>query len=382
MAGQRLQRFVVRALPLLFVFITLTISQFAFAHQSSVVFLRVSPQRHALRVTLRLANSDLFEALALPSDQIITPKDVEQRRQRLTGYLLQRVSVVNLESACPGRSEKSDIEPRQGGFFAVETLVFDCARALERTTLRYDLFFDLDPRHQGLALIDGSGGVREHMFRQDRRTLQLEQPRTVLDYALDYLRLGIEHIFTGYDHLAFVFGLLLIVGSLWRKTSSRHALSYILRVVTGFTIAHSLTLILSALRLVSLPSRIVESAIALSIGYVAIENLIGVKVHNRLWLAFGFGLIHGLGFASVLHDLGLPSRGLVASLLCFNLGVEVGQLTVVALVLPVLIRLSLWRRYQDVVIRGTSWLLLIMSLLWFVERAFDMQWPAKGGFGF
>ncbi len=373
MAGQRLRRFVLCALPLLLVVLSLTAPQSAFAHQSSVVFLRVSPERRVLFLTLRLASSDLFEALALPSERQLTPQDVAQQRERLIAYLLRRVSVENVGVACPGKAEKSDIEPRQGGFFVVETLRFECARLLERTTLRYDLFFDLDPRHQGLALIDGEGGVREHMFRSDRRTLQLEEKRSVLDYSLDYFRLGIEHIFTGYDHLAFVLGLLLVVGSLWRSTSPRQALGYILRVVTGFTVAHSLTLILSALKLVSLPSRLVESAIALSIGYVAVENMIGAKVRKRLWLAFGFGLVHGLGFASVLRELGLPSRGLIASLLCFNLGVEVGQLTVVALVLPVLVRLSVWRRYPEVVVRGTSWLLLIMSLIWFVQRAFDMQ---------
>ena len=145
-------------------------------------------------------------------------------------------------------------------------------------------------------------------------------------------------------------------------------------MVTGFTVAHSLTLILSALRFVSLPSRWVESLIALSIGYVAIENIVGVKVQRRLWLAFGFGLVHGLGFASVLRELGLPSRGLVVSLLCFNLGVEVGQLTVVLLLLPLLALMSRSKWYPSVMIRGASWILLALSLIWFVERAFDMQW--------
>jgi hypothetical protein len=92
-------------------------------------------------------------------------------------------------------------------------------------------------------------------------------------------------------------------------------------------------------------------------------------------LAFLFGLIHGLGFASVLRELGLPTKGLLASLLCFNLGVELGQLTVVLAVLPLLVGLARWRRYQTVVVRGGSGVLLVLSLLWFVGRAFDMQWP-------
>ena len=374
-AGQpRLCNLLRAVLPIVVVLLAFAFPQTAFSHQSSVVFLRLVPERHTLHVTLRIANSDLFEALGLPADHVVLPEDVHRQREQLTAYLLGRVSVANLGVGCPGRREQSAFEPRQGGFFAVETLAFECPRALEKSTLRYDLFFDLDPRHQGMALVELPGAPREYIFRENSRLLTLDQPRTVLDYALDYLRLGIEHIFTGYDHLAFVIGLLLLVGSLWRKTSPRHALGYILRVVTGFTVAHSLTLILSALRFVSLPSRWVESLIALSIGYVAIENIVGVKVQRRLWLAFGFGLVHGLGFASVLLELGLPSRGLVVSLLCFNLGVEVGQLTVVLLLLPLLALMSRSKWYPSVMIRGASWILLALSLIWFVERAFDMQW--------
>ncbi len=345
----------------------------AIAHQSSVVYLQLVPNQHTLSLTLRIANSDLYEALALPSDRAIGRDEVTTHRDRLARYVMSKISVENVGQPCPGRLVASELNERQGGFFVVDTFEFQCPRSIEDVRLTYNLFFDLDPRHQGLARIELDGQSREFIFRDGNRTLPLQRPLGVLDYVLDYLRLGVEHIFAGYDHLAFLIGLLLLAGSLWRKTSRREALGYVLRVVTAFTVAHSLTLVLSALRLVSLPSRWVESAIALSIGYVAVENILLSTGKRRGLLAFGFGLVHGLGFASVLRELGLPKTGLIASLLSFNVGVELGQLAVVLLALPLLVVLSSWRGYQSYVVRGGSFVLLLMSLFWFVDRAFDMQ---------
>ena len=347
----------------------------ALAHQSSVVFLQISSEPSALLVTLRIANGDLYEALGLPSDRPPSRDEATRHKDRLASYVLSKISVENLGRLCPGQLHASELADRHEGFFVVETLRFECPRRLEDVRLAYNLFFDLDPRHQGLAQVDAGGRTQEHILRHGNRILTLAQPLGTVDYALDYLRLGVEHIFTGYDHLAFLVGLLLLAGGLWHQQSRRRALAYILRVVTAFTVAHSLTLVLSALRWVSLPSRWVEVAIALSIGYVAVENIVGVPVHRRGRLAFLFGLIHGLGFASVLRELGLPAKGLLASLLCFNLGVELGQLTVVLAVLPLLVGLARWHRYQTVVVRAGSGVLLVLSLLWFVGRAFDMQWP-------
>lgn len=345
----------------------------ASAHQSSVVYLQLVPNRHTLSVTLRIANSDLYEALSLPSDRAIRPDEAMTNRERLARYVMSKITVENVGRPCPGRLVASVLSERQGGFFIVDTFDFECPSSIEDVRLTYNLFFDLDPRHQGLARIELDGQSREYIFRDGNRTLPLQRPLGVLDYVLDYLRLGVEHIFTGYDHLAFLVGLLLLAGSLWRTRSRREALGYVLRVVTAFTVAHSLTLVLSALRIVSLPSRLVESAIALSIGYVAVENILLSMGKRRGRLAFGFGLVHGLGFASVLSELGLPKTGLMASLLSFNVGVELGQLTVVLLALPLLVALSRWRGYQCYVVRGGSFVLLLMSLIWFVERAFDMQ---------
>ena len=160
----------------------------------------------------------------------------------------------------------------------------------------------------------------------------------------------------------------------WQGVSSfGTATREVLWVVTSFTVAHSITLSLAALGLVSLPSRLVESAIALSVVLAAANNLWPV-VENRRWLvAFGFGLIHGFGFASVLAELGLPADALVLSLLGFNAGVELGQLAIVAGFLPV----AFWLRNTHLYLRGVfvlgSWLTMLVALVWLVERALDLQ---------
>jgi hypothetical protein len=343
----------------------------ALGHQSSVVYLHVVPSRYSVRVTLRIANSDLYEALELPVDRPISRDEATQHQDKLARYLLSKVTVENEGQRCPGQLEKSELTERSGGFFVVDTLSFSCARSLRDATLRYELFFDLDARHQGLGKIEWGGAIREQLFRSDRRELILGQPRGVVDHVLDYLRLGVEHIFTGYDHLAFLIGLLLSVALVWQRGAERRALGFVLRVVTAFTVAHSLTLILSALELLHVPSRFVESAIALSIGWIAVENLLWPTLNRRALYAFGFGLIHGLGFASVLRELGLPRTGFASALLAFNVGVELGQLAVVALLIPILALLSRDRRVQGVVIRGGSIVLLLLSLFWFAQRAFS-----------
>jgi hypothetical protein len=146
----------------------------------------------------------------------------------------------------------------------------------------------------------------------------------------------VEHIFQGYDHIAFLFGLLLVVGARRPREGAREVLA----IVTSFTVAHSLTLVGSALGWFALSPRVVEPANALSIAFVAVENLLPREPRGRWALTFGFGLVHGFGFAGVLQELGLPARGLVPSLLAFNVGVELGQLAVVLVALPVLAALS------------------------------------------
>jgi hydrogenase/urease accessory protein HupE len=194
---------------------------------------------------------------------------------------------------------------------------------------------------------------------------------------VDFLVLGLEHIITGYDHLAFLLGLLLVVGAVRQQRGGLWpALRYLLAIVTSFTVAHSVTLVATALGWLSVPSKLVEPAIALSIVYVGVENLV-VSVPRRRWLlTFAFGLVHGFGFAHMLRDIGLPHNGLVLSLAAFNLGVELGQVAVVA-VCVLLLALAMTRIpqrwYRAVVVRGGSVAVALLGLLWLAERVFGVS---------
>jgi hydrogenase/urease accessory protein HupE len=175
-----------------------------------------------------------------------------------------------------------------------------------------------------------------------------------------FLVLGIEHIIAGYDHVLFLLSLLMLGGGL------RH----LLKTVSAFTIAHSITLSLAVLGIVSLPGRWVESAIALSIVYVAVENFWRreAALGNRWLITFGFGLVHGLGFASILQEFAIPRADLAVALGSFNLGVEAGQIAIVAAASGVLRMLRRWP--------AEIWLRRLVSagaaaagLVWFVQRA-------------
>jgi hypothetical protein len=173
-----------------------------------------------------------------------------------------------------------------------------------------------------------------------------------------FLRLGIEHIFTGYDHLAFLLGLLVATSTL----------GSLVKIVTSFTIAHSITLALATFNVVILPARLTESLIALSIGYVAAENLLDFRAMKRYYITFLFGLVHGFGFSSVLREMDLPKSSLALSLFSFNAGVEIGQITFVLLIFPLVQDLvsSGWKRLKPAVSIGVA----CLAVYWFVQRAF------------
>lgn len=197
---------------------------------------------------------------------------------------------------------------------------------------------------------------------------------------VDYVEEGIDHIFGGPDHIAFVVALLLVaairVGG--RKELEPRGLreggGYVLKTVTAFTVAHSLTLIAAALQWIELPSRFVESAIAASIVYVAVENIWQREPRNRWPLAFGFGLVHGMGFAAMLRPM-LPPEGVVPPLLAFNVGVELGQIAIVAVLFPVLAALAQANapRYRRVAVVGGSLFVGAVGLLWLIDRVFEIE---------
>ncbi len=185
---------------------------------------------------------------------------------------------------------------------------------------------------------------------------------TLWSEIFSFLQLGIKHILTGYDHILFLVALLVI------GLSTREAI----KIITSFTVAHSITLLLAAMQLITLNSKFVESVIALSICYVALENLLAKQVNYRWLVTFSFGLIHGFGFAGVLQEYITGKSDLVLSVVSFNVGVEVGQMIIFLIMLPILhlMRKKLAARKITVV---ASISIFILGFIWLVERVFNLQ---------
>ena len=231
-------------------------------------------------------------------------------------------------------------------------------------SLNVDFFEKFGKQHKNLAKIAVNEQLQQAIFtiENSRQRFNIGGKTSLFEQIGQFVKLGVEHIFLGYDHLMFLFALVVVGGRL----------KSLVKIVTAFTVAHSLTLILAALEIIKLPPRIIESSIALSIAYVAAENFVIAETDHRWVLTFVFGLVHGFGFANVLRDLGLPTTGLVPSLLAFNVGVEIGQLCIVAIFFPI----TLWiakQKFQRQVVFAFSSVIFLFGLGWFVERAFNLS---------
>ena len=243
---------------------------------------------------------------------------------------------------------------------------FNCDHAPLELSVRDDCVDTLGSSHHVIALITWQGGSQSFSFADQTRVAVIAiKPATSTTSTVNasmsvgsFFFLGVEHIVTGYDHLLFLLALILCGGNVIQ----------LLKIITAFTLAHSLTLAAAALNIITLPSVLVEAVIALSIAYVAFENLYPRYAISRRWtISFVFGLMHGFGFSSVLREIGLPQDNLIWSLLNFNLGVEAGQLAAVALVLPALfwLRKTAW---EAKLVRLVSALVMCVGIALFIER--------------
>jgi len=229
-----------------------------------------------------------------------------------------------------------------------------------------------DGHQQYLTVRDANGKtLNEKMLRKNDDQFKLELVGNIssghaadhswLTTFTDFFKLGVEHILTGYDHLLFLFALLAVTHSFWPA----------LKIITFFTIAHSITLACAGLNIIDLPSSFVEPVIAITIIYVALENVIrGDHPKGRQWLTFGFGLIHGFGFASVLREMGISSgeTGILMPLLSFNLGIETGQITVAAIVLPIIWWINNNVLIAEKLLKVCSLSVCLMGTYWLLER--------------
>jgi hydrogenase/urease accessory protein HupE len=297
-----------------------------------------------------------FHGVDANGDKVVSPEEFAHAFDRVYAAILEHYALSSLGP--PVRSTRGKYEVFDEHVLSLDlTYVFaQQVLALQMTSTLPDV---LGPRHVHLASVILNGRLQEQILDNRHRIAFFTQTSGTRWQTLGrFVWLGIQHIATGYDHLSFLLGLLIATASL----------RSLVKVITSFTVAHSITLALATFNLVVLPSRFTESMIALSILYVAVENLIRKKTIGRWKLTFLFGLVHGFGFSNVLREMELPRADLALSLFSFNLGVEIGQVVFVVLLFPLiddLIR-SGWTKLRPAVSAAIG----VLAGVWFIQRAF------------
>lgn len=354
----------------------------AHAHKPSDSYLSLRVDAAAITGRWDIALRDLDFAIGLDADGNgeITWGEVRSKHGEIAAYALARLAVRGDGAACSIEPGAQRVDEHTDGAYTVLPLAIRCTQAPGRLAIDYTLFADLDPQHRGLLNLQARGQTRAAVLGPHAATQIFELASASLwAQFVDYLREGVWHIWIGFDHVLFLLSLLLPAVLLWRAQhwqavdSFRCAFIDVFKIVTAFTLAHSITLTLATLGVVALPSRAVESAIAASVVIAALNN-VWPLFHQRRWtVAFAFGLIHGFGFATVLADLGLPRDALMLALLAFNLGVEAGQLAIVAAFLPLAFALRRSLFYRRAVMLGGSLAIALLAGVWLVERVFDLK---------
>ena len=328
-----------------------------------------------------VALRDLEHALGLDADLdgAITWGELRGRHADIADYTLARLAVHRGSEPCSLNTTDQLVDHHTDGAYNVLRFEVDCAASSGAYRVDYRLFFDLDPTHRGLLKAEAAGRSETAVLSPERPSLDLlPQGRGIWPAFADYWREGVWHIWIGIDHILFLLALLLPAVMCrqegdWRGVERlRPALSEVVRIVTAFTVAHSITLSVAAFGWVELPSRWVESVIAATVLLAAANNLRPFLPVKGWSVAFVLGLIHGFGFASVLADLGLPASAKALALLGFNVGVEAGQLAIVALFLPVAFLLRESWFYRRAVLGAGSFAVMLIAAAWLVERGFGL----------
>ena len=381
----------------------------AWAHKSSDAYLQlaISPAQASLRVDVALRDLDVALDLDTDGDGRLTWGEVKAAWPAIEGYLRANIDVAG----CEWPATLQALERRVDGTYAALTLTGRCEAAMDHA-IRYTVLRDVDPTHRGLARVQAEGRqstlvvldptkprsvavhptasspfviAEPHVQRAKLAAADASPaPAEAVHEAsakgpLQFMREGIHHIIMGYDHVLFL--LCLMLPSVMRRTAGGwrpvermgEAVMPVIGIVTAFTLAHSLTLGLAAMKWVSLSPAFIEPAIAVTIMLAALDNVRPIFRGRRTLVTFCFGLIHGFGFAGVLSELDLPAADFAWALLQFNVGIEAGQLGIVCVAVALLFIIRDRPRYPAWVIRGGSCAAMLVGLLWFIERTADVS---------
>jgi HupE / UreJ protein len=353
------------------------------AHKPSDSYLTLSVSGAHVAGRWDIALRDLDHAIGVDQDGdgTVTWGELRAARDPVASFALGHLTLSADGAPCPASFDGLRVASHSDGSYAVLDFQAACPAEPHELTVDYELLFDLDPQHHGILRLDDGAGTRTAIFTAHARRQTFERSTPARLHQLgSAIALGVSHIFSGIDHLLFLIALLLPSVLVRSKTGTwepvprlRPALVDVLKIVTSFTLAHSITLSLSALEILRLPSRLVESGIAASVVIAALNNVVPILEDDRWAAAFALGLLHGFGFSATLMDLGLPRQNLVLTLFGFNVGVEIGQMCVVGAFLPLAYLARRTWAYRRVGLVGGSIVIACIASVWLVERAFAVR---------
>ena len=367
----------------------------ALAHKASEAFLELQsqPGTTAVRWDVALRDLDLLLELDADGDGSLQWREVEDRKAALADHASRQVGLFSRSGPCAGSPTLEALARRDDGTYAVLRWNADCPRDERPNRVRYRFLAGVDATHRVIVSLPGAA-VEWRALRASEQPQAIElgraPPGTGRYDLAGFLVEGFRHILHGSDHLAFLLALLLpavAAGTVGQRLGA--TLGDLVRIVSVFTLAHSITLGLTAVGLIGLPSRWVESIVALSVMAGGVHALLAVRIAGKVpapgtgtaagngtrsaggiptWLVFSFGLIHGIGFGSALQGAGLAGRPGIAALAGFNIGVEAGQLVVLAVVFPLAWALRGTRGFRRLVLPACALLIIGFGVNWFAAR--------------
>ena len=365
------------------------------AHRVNETYIYFNVTETALSGRFEGMLDDLNEALALDTDRdgIVSETELQSQQDRVFTFFSERLQIRSDGVAKKITSGSiTSFKTAVGTFVQVGFRVPGITPVPDEIEIDYRPLSDaLGRPHTGYALIESNErtGLTENESEISLIFNPLDEPQTLIlaggpwyQIVPDFIVHGVWHIWIGFDHVLFLIMLLLpsvmmVANNRWVPLSSfRPAVWNVVKIVTVFTVSHSVTLTLAALGVVQLPVNLVEAVIALSIIVVAVMHFFPDTHRYILVTVFVFGLFHGFGFANVLAPLGLDLTNRLIGVAAFNIGVEIGQLTIVFALFPLLWLVRGWRLYPPVAFKYTSVVVILLAGIWFIERTFDVDWSA------
>ncbi len=362
--------------PCLLLLMLIGMSTQAFAHRpnDSKISLNITATDIEGQALFQMDDLEWVVGIDDNRDKKVTWQEFKTHLPNIQQQFTDSIQITRNTTTCQLKSELSDIKQIADRTYAEFSLQSHCPSTDNQLTVEANYLTIVDPQHQLFLSLNNDGKTTSTLLTRNNKTLSITGDIKLFDSIKAFIREGIWHIFTGYDHILFI--MTLIFASLFgvamdqQKTSVKN----LLLMISSFTIAHSVTLIASALDWIRIPSQWVESAIAATVIFAAL-NVRMKWVAEKLWaLTFSFGLIHGMGFANALRELSIPEQNFISSLVSFNIGVEIGQLVLVGISLPLLFLLAKNSfKLQQQSIKFATAFITCFGIIWFIERVANVE---------